>query len=258
MIETNYTSPEFYFDLSQIPSIGINGRIQYSPECVNIGSKVIKVNPQLNLTNDENNLVVCCEYANPEYKKHIPRVLTNARIPQRTIVYRDILQTDKRRPGENIAVRLTEKIMGIDKDAPELVTTYVNLRNQPHQRSYVDDHNRGISSAPMIYKTWRNPTQRYSRPPPGPLSVQYGPQNPCPPRDLKLTKRPYPEGSDITQKTNKRVKFDNEKLSDVKQELLNFFDSAKAQSIINKNPNPNPKEPTNNKMNNRFSPFGDK
>jgi hypothetical protein len=67
----------------------------------------------------------------------------------------------------------------VDRDAPELVTTYVNARHQPHQRTYIDDHNKGVAHAPFVYKTW-NPSMQYGRrppPPSGPINVMYNTPN---------------------------------------------------------------------------------
>eukprot|EP00826_Nyctotherus_ovalis_P011207 TRINITY_DN12928_c0_g1_i14.p1 TRINITY_DN12928_c0_g1~~TRINITY_DN12928_c0_g1_i14.p1 ORF type:complete len:221 (+),score=41.49 TRINITY_DN12928_c0_g1_i14:73-735(+) len=113
------------------------------------------------------------------YKRPQLRVLSSAKIPKRTIEYLDTKQNEKQRAGECLAIKLAEKLMGVDKEEPEFIVSHVNLKNQPHQRFYADGRNKGASATPMIYKTWSIPEGR--RPagarrvsmPPGPLNVQY-------------------------------------------------------------------------------------
>ena len=220
------------------PKLGITGSIKDYSEGIKVGDKLTYSDKRLALEENIVNTVVCYEYLNPSYIKHVTKVFSSAVIPPRTIILKDIMQADKRRPAELLAVKLTEKLMGTDKDAPEFVTTYVNLRNQPHQRSYMDDHDRGIASGPMIYKTWRGPNRGTTRFPPGPLNLQYNSHpinlyatpsryihNPRP--SIQVRKRAYPGETEEIQQPNKRLKKGDEKLADVKAALEDFFNSKK-------------------------------
>ncbi len=257
-IGVNFTDPDYVATLAPTRALNISGKVFYSTESVKPGTKIARPDDRLALATQLDSNIICCSYQPPTYKKHVPRLLPSARIPRQSITYRDILQADRKRPGECLAIRITERLMGVDRDAPTMVTTYINLRNQPHQRDFME-HDRGTSDAPMIYKTRDfagRGRPRYSLPPPpppGPLAVSYGPRQPQyaprppvqqphyiprpPPYEpqARTTKRAYaeePSAAPIQQQA-KRGKYEPEdpesRVGQVKAAIHTFF-SATAMS----------------------------
>jgi len=260
--KTEFTNKDFIYQLSRIK--GIKGTVKNNQESIKIGQEIAKPDIRLNLSEKiSENQVICCTFLNPEYKKHIPRVLLGANIPRKSVSFRDIFQSDRRHAGECLSIRLTEKIMGADRDTPMIQTTYINLKNQPHQRDYIDhDKAKADSTGPMIYKVWKGPPPDQYRkpmsmaPPPGPLNIQYRttPRPPQiqeikPPRPqayepknqdiYKPQKRTYSEASESQQVQSQKIpKIEDDRVEQAKLAVQAFFNLPK--NALPKQPPANP------------------
>ena len=147
MVDISFIDPNFS---KEIHNLFISGKVSYSKKYMEVGITIDPPDTRLELSQIINNCVICCEYENPPYKKSHSEILPNAHIPKRTLDYIDTKQYEKQRSGECFAIKLTQKLMGIDKEEPEFITSYVNLPNQPHQRIYSDGKNKGPSAVPII------------------------------------------------------------------------------------------------------------
>ena len=239
---TSYNNPSFKKELSGT----ITGTATYIAESKDYKGIIKSPDSRLNLTRNLYNQVLCYGYINPKYKKSILKLLFSANLPKKSIIYIDTKQ-DKQRAGECLAIKLAERLMGVDKEEPEYVVSYVNLKNQPHQIFYVDGRNKGASAAPIIYKTW-NPLRGKVAMPPGPLNVQYtNKEKRCLPPEYEpsealsmptieceqrmvAVKRELEERKD--DQIVRRVNYESDKLKEAKLALQAFLNLTKD---VNKN-----------------------
>ncbi len=101
----SFILPDFVRTLAHSRESNICGRMHPLSTAVGLGEKMQKPDARLNLSDEIQNEVVCCVYEYPERRKHVTSLLPNAIIPRRSITMRDVVQIDRRRAGESIALK---------------------------------------------------------------------------------------------------------------------------------------------------------